>query len=101
MRTVVIGLAVLDLICQVSSICVVETALAANTCPPEGGGVGFGVGSGFGVGTGVGAGFGVGVAVGFGAGVGVGKGPEPLEIATVTVFDGVDINTPPPATVRT
>ena len=99
MRTVVIGLAVLDLICQVSSICVVEIALAVNTCPPAGAGVG--VGSGFGVGAGVGVGIGVGVGFGLGFGVGVGRGPEPPEVATVTVLDGVDISTPPPATVRT
>lgn len=98
MRTVVTGFAVLDLICQPNSICVEETVRAVRTSPPEDGkGVGVGVGSGFGVGVGVGNG--VGVAVG--VGVGVGKGPEPPDVAIVTVFDGVDISTPPPATVRT
>ncbi|HMX28336.1 MAG TPA: hypothetical protein PKC13_22300 [Blastocatellia bacterium] len=100
MRTVVTGFAVLDLICQLNSICVEETVRAVKTSPPEDGkGVGVGVGSGFGVGVGVGSG--VGVAAGVGVGVGVGKGPDPPDVPTVTVLDGVDISTPPPATVRT
>lgn len=79
-------------------------ALAVSICPPAGVGAGVapGVGAGVGVGIGVGVeiGVGTGVGVAFGVGVGVGVGVVPPLDDTKTVFEGVESNTPPGATVR-
>ena len=76
-------------------------AVAESAFPPCGAD-GIGVATGVGVGAGVGSGFGAGVGVGAGVatGVGVGDAPTPSVLA-VTVFDGADINMPPPCTVLT
>src|SRR5262249_9467658 len=64
-----------------------------------GAGAGVGPGAGFGVGTGVGVAPGAGVGDGDGSGAGAGVPPPPPNVFAVAVFDGADINTPPPCAV--